>query len=99
MDEDAYGAFRPTEDARDLGRRHLVDESKHQRPTAIRRQPPERADSGHRGLAPADNLHRIRHVSDRPGGLERDLRPATPRPALVRDRVSGDLEEPDPERR
>src|SRR2546427_531012 len=51
MDQDAHGAFRATEDAGDLGGRHLLDEAQDDRPPSIGRQATNGLPGGRRLVA------------------------------------------------
>jgi hypothetical protein len=92
MDQDPHGAFGPTEDARDLLSRHLVDEPEDQGSTAIVGQPGERRCCGaHLVVADGHAFHieRIGHVG---GGLEWRLRVAALPATTLGDGVASDLE-------
>src|SRR5260221_2070949 len=98
MDEDANRALRAAEDARDLSRRHLVDEPQDQGPAAVTG---EAADRPHRGpglvtsddaLLDVEGIGHDRRLVDRIG------RAPARRSALVPDDVSTQPELPHPER-
>jgi hypothetical protein len=99
MDEDANRALGLAEDAGDLCGRHLLDESKDDRAATVGGQagdgPPRLGGLvAERGIA-LD----VDRVSDVGSSLDGRGRAATARPAVVRDDVASDPEEPDAERR
>ena len=99
MKQHADGALRALEDAGDLGRAHLVDEAKHDRPPPVAGKPAHGGPRG-RGVRASDgaSLHVVgrRHACR---SLEGRGRPAPLGSAVVGDHVAGDPEKPDAERR
>jgi hypothetical protein len=98
MDQDADGGLGATEDARDLGRRHLVDEPQDERPTPVPGQAAHGVPGGP-GLGVANGAALdVEGIGEDGRGRVVELgggMAACP-PALVRDDVTGDLDAPSP---
>src|SRR4051812_48616648 len=93
MDEDPDRSLGTPQDARDLGGRHLVNETKDECAAAVAGKAVDGAER-RCGLCPAGCLRlEIGRPCDLKRGLERRLRAAANRPAALGDGVAGDLEE------
>ena len=98
MDEDPHRPLRPAEDAGDLRRRHLLDETQDHGPPAICRQPPDGSPGGGSLVADGDTSLDVEWVGHERGGLDRRLWVTAAATPLVGHDVASDPEEPDTER-
>jgi len=99
MDEDPDGSLRAAQHPRDLGRRHLVDESQDEGPPSVGGQTLDGGPGGPGLVAEHDLGFGVAVRDERSGRLETCLGMPSSVASLVGDNVSGDPHQPHSERR